>query len=56
MLVPWPTVGEIALGRANQTKSNQIKPAGREKVQNSKRTVQNSTFKTLQYAKRAKQG
>jgi hypothetical protein len=43
-------MAEIALGRANQTKSNQIKPARRKKVQISrvygpKFNVQNTTIR-----------
>jgi hypothetical protein len=49
-------MAEIALGRANQTKSNQIKPAGGGKVQISRFTVQNSMVKTPQNAEKAKQG
>jgi hypothetical protein len=41
-------MAEIAIGRANQTKSNQIKPAGRQKVQNSRFPVPISMVKTPQ--------
>jgi hypothetical protein len=56
MLFPAPKLHPAGLIKPNQTKSNQIKPAGRQKVQSSRFMVQNSMFKTPQYAEKAKQG
>jgi hypothetical protein len=47
---------EIALGRANQTKSNQIKPAGFKNCKSSGFNAQNSRLKTPPYAEKAKHG